>query len=114
MADLFTYGELTRPEVMEKLLGRLPTSRPAVLLDHRRVLDEEVGFFRAIPSRGSRIDGLLYEGLDPGELTKLDVYEEVERGLYQRVAVEVRLGGAPRRAWIYVAPGSASAGPEEG
>ncbi len=110
MADLFTYGELTRPEVMGKLLGRLPTSRPAVLLDHRRVLDEEVGFFRAIPSRGSRIDGLLYEGLDPDELAKLDAYEEVERGLYERVAVEVRLGGVPKKAWIYVSPGSRPTG----
>lgn len=106
MADLFAYGELMRPEVMGKLLGRLPPSRPAVLPDHRRVLDEAIGFFRAIPCPGSRVDGLLYEGLTPGELARLDEYEEVGRGLYERAEVEVRVSGLPRRAFAYLAPGA--------
>lgn len=111
MPDLFAYGGLTRPEVMERLLGRLPPYRPAVLYNHRRVLDEETGFFRVVPSQGSKVDGLLYEGLSEAELAKLDEYEEVGRGLYRRERAEVRVGNLRRSAWIYQGPGTGSPGP---
>lgn len=102
---LFVYGELCKPAVLRGLLGRVPTAEPALLAGYRRSLNRATGYFRAVPSSGGRIAGLLLEGIDERDLAELDGFENVDGGEYRRVEVEVEAlaDGGVLRAWAYVA-----------
>lgn len=101
---LFVYGELTKPAVLQAVLGRVPSVEPALLYGYRRLRDDRIGYYRAVPRAESMIAGLLLGGLDDDELEAIDAFENVEGGEYSRTEVEVETL-APRRrrsAWVYV------------
>lgn len=102
---MFVYGELCKPPVLLEVLGRVPGAEPAVLDGFRRELDPATGYFRAVRHPGALIAGLLLEAIEAAELDKLDDFENVDGGEYERIEVEVKtLGSVARRtAWIYVA-----------
>ncbi len=102
---MFVYGELCKPPVLLEILGRVPAAEPALLDGFRRELNPATGYFRAVRHPSALIAGLLLEGIETAELDKLDRFENVDGGEYERIEVEVEtLGSAARRsAWIYVA-----------
>jgi gamma-glutamylcyclotransferase (GGCT)/AIG2-like uncharacterized protein YtfP len=85
--NLFVYGTLLLPAVIEALIGRVPDQLPATLLDYRRYrLAGKV--FPAITSEpNARVDGLVYRGLDPQELMIVDAFES---SIYTRRRVDAQ------------------------
>lgn len=105
--DLFVYGQLRRPAVLQRLLGRVPPMTAAVAESFRRRGNPDTGYLEAVPGTGAdRITGLLLQGLTAEELEALDGFESVDEGLYCRARADVRIVRRPpgrTTAWIYVA-----------
>jgi len=100
MADLFVYGTLMTPAVMRVVIGRVPRHGPAVLPHHRRHGLRGRVYPVVVPEHGASVAGMLYTGLSPRELARLDRYEDA---FYRRVEVTVRdATGRERAAWCYV------------
>jgi hypothetical protein len=60
---VFVYGSLMEPAVCTVLLGRMPTSRPALLHGYMRCRVVDKAYPAAIPHGGGVIEGLLLDGL---------------------------------------------------
>ncbi len=75
MADLFFYGTLRHPPLLEQVLGRVVDMQPASLADHAVYWARGEGFplIRAEP--GARATGVLVRGLSAGDVARLDFYE---------------------------------------
>lgn len=97
---LFCYGTLQSPEVVTAVIGRVPVSQPAVLHGFARYAVTGESYPAVRPKKNSQTRGLLYTGLTPAELRKLDRFEGVE---YRRQSHPVAAGGVPRiPAYVYV------------
>jgi gamma-glutamylcyclotransferase (GGCT)/AIG2-like uncharacterized protein YtfP len=84
--DLFVYGTLMVAEVMRRVSGFDQAGDVAVLHGHRRrVLSGEL-YPAIVPWPDCRVEGLLYRGLEPGQLAALDAFEGA---MYRRVPVDV-------------------------
>jgi gamma-glutamylcyclotransferase (GGCT)/AIG2-like uncharacterized protein YtfP len=105
---LFVYGSLRDPRVRARLLGERAdlTTRPAVLRGHARQATPDFDYPFVVPAgRGDLVDGELLLGLGPADYAILDSYEDVDDGLYQRVAVTVETPDGPVEAveaWVYL------------
>ena len=101
--NLFTYGTLMLPAVMQAVTGRSFADRPAILPDHARYRLKRRVYPGIIASPGDYVAGLLYSDIDKDSLRRLDAFESV---LYARREVRVRLtDGRLDDAWAYlVAP----------
>ena len=102
---LFVYGTLMCPEVLNGLLRRVPTRRPATLpgFARWRVRDEPFPAILRSAGEGSVVDGCVLEGLDGRELSTLDYYEAEE---YERLLVNVQCADTREEleAQVYVWP----------
>lgn len=87
--DLFVYGTLLLPAVIEALIGRVPRRLPATLPDYRRYrLTDEV--FPAIAIEpAAQVDGLVYRDLDDRELMIIDAFES---SIYTRQRIQAQTG----------------------
>lgn len=100
--DLFCYGTLEFPAVMEAVAGRRFPALKAVLPGYRRLAVKGRAFPGAIAQAGADVGGTLYRGLTAAHLRRLDVYETA---LYRRRRLRVRdAAGRSRRVWAYVVP----------
>lgn len=102
MARVFVYGTLLGEEQVREVLGRVPRSRPAMLRGFRRVAHPGGPWFVAERDEMSVIEGRVLEGVSGGGLDRLDRYEGVSEGLYERVAAKVEVAGRGLDAWVYV------------
>jgi gamma-glutamylcyclotransferase (GGCT)/AIG2-like uncharacterized protein YtfP len=101
---MFAYGTLLVPDIIARLLGRVPPSEEAVLFGYRRTLLRHEPFPAVFPQLGASVSGRCYRGLGPRDVELLDDYEGE---LYRRVTVEVVVGGRTEQTECYViAPGS--------
>ena len=99
---LFVYGTLLAPEVLEGLLRRVPSHKPAVLHGFSRWKVAEYPTIPAIVrSTGGTVEGHLLEGLDGRELRALDFYEDDG---YERLLVEIECSSHKVEANAYVWP----------
>ena len=80
--NLFAYGTLMWPEVLEAVMGRRLASTPATLAGFKRLRVRGASYPVVVPSAGGRVEGVLYRGLSHGELRRLDAFEG---GEYDRV-----------------------------
>lgn len=102
---LFVYGTLKDPEALTRLLGdgawrEIGTGTVrAALYD----LGDYPGLTESQSNEDS-VPGMVIEAADPAvALARLDSYEGVHDGLYERRELSVRLdGGRDVRAWVYV------------
>ena len=102
---LFVYGPLMAEEVVTKLLGRVPRSRPAklpgylrcckkgaqsapdgVCTTHRGLIANCYPAIVGTGVQGHEVEGIIYERLRPKEIRCLDYYEDPS---YQKVPVTV-------------------------
>ena len=98
--NLFCYGTLQIPVVIEAVIGRRFQGRKAELdgFTAFEVRRAEYPGIRPTPHRTTR--GKIYFGLTPGELVILDRFEGL---LYQRRRLVVRTRDGRRRGvWTYV------------
>jgi hypothetical protein len=104
---LFTYGTLLDPGFTSRLLERPVGAHEARLLDFE--LLQLVGFPHAtvFEAPGEVVEGRLYRHLVAGDYDRLDAYEGVLEGLYQRVEGRVVAGrpgskSPPEPAFVYL------------
>jgi gamma-glutamylcyclotransferase (GGCT)/AIG2-like uncharacterized protein YtfP len=86
-ADLFVYGTLLLPAVIEALIGRVPPRLPAVLPGYRRYRLTGRAYPAIVAEPAARVDGLVYRGLAPRERMILDAFEG---DAYERRRVRAR------------------------
>lgn len=85
--DLFVYGTLLLPAVIEALIGRVPARLPATLHDYRRYRLTGKVFPAISVQPAARVDGLIYRGLDHGERLTIDAFES---DIYNRQCIQAR------------------------
>lgn len=99
---LFCYGTLLDEAFTASLLGHEVHAEPATLTgfaaDPLPALDWPV--LRA--SAESTVEGRLYRGLGAEDFRRLDLYEGVAQGLYERTTVAVRTARGLEPAAVYL------------
>ncbi len=93
--DLFVYGTLQFPDVLEVLLGRIPQISAAVLVGWRAAALVRRTYPGLIPA-ATTVRGMLVTGLTDDEVVLLDEYES---GPYDLRKLTLTDG---RDAWAYV------------
>lgn len=86
----FVYGTLQLPEVLTRVLGRVPEMVPARLHDHRRGRLTGERYPAVIAAPGAHVEGCALLGLSDAEWRLLDVYEG---DLYERRLATVTFAG---------------------
>ncbi|XP_010447586.1 PREDICTED: protein AIG2 A [Camelina sativa] len=86
--DLFVYGSLQEPEVVNALLNRVPDRVSAVLSGFHRFRLKGRFYPTILPDGTGEVTGKVLKGITDDELKMLDEFEDVE---YDRKAVEVVL-----------------------
>jgi gamma-glutamylcyclotransferase (GGCT)/AIG2-like uncharacterized protein YtfP len=106
--NVFVYGTLRDPDTLHSLFRKVPPMKPAKVNDYRKFYDEASGYQMAVHEKGSFIEGSLLQGVGNRDLSSLDNYEGVHKGLYKRITVQVLVPGSrtPVEAQMYVKGGS--------
>jgi len=104
-ANIFLYGSLIFPSVYRAVTG---TERPmvdAILPGYRRFGTDQPsshGCPVVVPSPSHHVCGKVIFGVSLSELAILDLFEEVQEGLYMRDSVTVLIERAEAPAFVYV------------
>jgi gamma-glutamylcyclotransferase (GGCT)/AIG2-like uncharacterized protein YtfP len=98
-ATMFAYGTLLIPEIIARVIGRVPPSNEARLFGYRRVKVRGEVFPAVFVDPAAEVSGRIYRGIDPQELELLDDYEG---DLYRRDAVGVLVDGQLEATECYV------------
>ncbi len=93
--NLFAYGTLMWPEVLEAVIGRKPTGKPATLPGFKRLRVRGECFPVIVKSPDDSVDGILYENLTGPEFALLDRFEGEE---YDRA--ELPVGGIAAQVYV--------------
>ncbi len=90
MQKLFTYGSLQKPEIQNKLFGRLLTGTPDTLAGYGVFIVEIEGkkYNNISPKVEEKVDGFVYE-LSDTEIERADRYEGRS---YKRAVVKLQSG----------------------
>lgn len=103
---LFVYGTLLDPAFVANLLERPFIPEAAELLGFELLELGGLPYPVVQSAPGERVRGRLYRHLSDHDFERLDAYEGVAEGLYQRTTAEVVPAGAAdgpaERAWLYV------------
>jgi len=102
MIDLFVYGTLQIPEVFQAVTGRNVPAEPARLAEHARYRLKGLSYPGLVVEDGAVTEGLLFRRLGPGEVARLDAFED---DFYERRMVSVTtLAGETVEAETYIVP----------
>jgi gamma-glutamylcyclotransferase (GGCT)/AIG2-like uncharacterized protein YtfP len=102
MRNLFAYGTLQLPEVMQAVTGRRFPALPARLDGYSRHCLRGKSYPGIRPAAGASVAGLLFTGIDAHAWQRLDEFED---DFYQRESVQVIASdGACWPAEIYKIP----------
>jgi hypothetical protein len=89
--NLFVYGLLQHPQVLQPLIGYVPKRAKARLHNYTRRTMVHPDFEPcavAVAEQGQWIDGMILHDVTPRAVAEMDVFECVPRGIYQRVSVQ--------------------------
>lgn len=96
---LFVYGTLMQPEILKRLINRIPDKKESRL---NNFYFSKLHPYKAIlpcnEEKEEHIDGILLEGLNTEEMRTIDIYEYVPF-LYERIEVQLFDGTA---AYTYI------------
>ena len=98
---LFAYGTLMFPTVIQSVIGRVPTSRPATIAGYRRFEVTGESFPGLIEGDGTSIEGLLYFDLGKDEWERLTAFED---DFYNLEEVAVSSAQETVHALAYIVP----------
>jgi gamma-glutamylcyclotransferase (GGCT)/AIG2-like uncharacterized protein YtfP len=76
--NLFAYGTLMWPEVLEQVVGRRLSGEFAVLSGYRRLRVKGESYPVIVPSAADSVEGIMYRGLNAREIRRLDLFEGKE------------------------------------
>lgn len=100
--NLFCYGTLMYPSILRAVTGLAPASVAARLDGYQCYRVRKRPFPGIVVESGGVVHGVLYPGLNPRMLQRLDEYES---DFYQRREVIVRdATGKAFHAYVYVVP----------
>jgi gamma-glutamylcyclotransferase (GGCT)/AIG2-like uncharacterized protein YtfP len=102
---LFVYGSLRDPRVRQRVLGERAdlTTIPATLRGFTRQFVPSFDYPFIVPATpDDRIEGEIILGLKEADYPVLDAYEDVEDGLYMRIAVSAETADGQVNAWAYL------------
>lgn len=108
----FAYGANMDVSAMS---ARAPGARPlglARLVRHRFAITEH-GYASILRDPRATVHGLLWE-VPLADIRALDRFEEVDRGLYAKIAQPVITASGPRRALVYAGTGKPGGKPRAG
>lgn len=99
---LFCYGTLMFPELLAAVCRRRFPCEEAVLRGYARYRLRGAAFPGVAAAERREVHGMLYRGIGPRCLRRLDRYED---DCYERRLLRVRDGaGRARMAWVYIVP----------
>ena len=101
---VFTYGSLMFAEVWQQVVRGRYASVAAMLDGYQRFAVREATYPGILASDGTRVDGLVYTGVDADDLARLDAFEG---GLYQRidaVVTDAQGGAVQVQTYLCVQP----------
>jgi len=106
-SNLFAYGTLMAPQIIQRVIGRVPESEPAHVLGFHRFTVQNQNFPGLIRSADpkDRVDGLLYHAITADEWNALDAYED---DFYVLEEIAIHLASSQARARTYLVPPRAS------
>lgn len=96
----FAYGANMCREGMGMRCPQACEIGSAVLHGHRFLIMTD-GYASVAPAAGESVHGVLWR-LTPRDLGALDIFENLQGGLYRRAARPVMAGSARRRALVYI------------
>ena len=101
---LFTTAEQLSQEFIEHLIGRPICRDRALLVDHREFVFTGEGWTVLVPAPGEQVSGSLYRNLVAEDYRRIDSYQGVLEGLYQRMLAAVRPepSGTIEPAFVYL------------
>ena len=95
---MFVYGTLMAEEVVRVLIGRSPSSSPAVLPNHQRFSIKRRVYPAILPVDGKEVSGKVFKGITGRELNVLDIFEDEE---YVKRTVEISLTDTSEKLLAY-------------
>ncbi len=99
MQNIFVYGTLLSPVILEKLTGKSFKTSEAVLFGYKRYCVKNCDYPAIIQQEGSKITGLMIENIDDSTLDLLSFYEGDE---YVKERVTINLNGKSTDAFTFV------------
>lgn len=85
--NLFTYGSLMSPDIMEEVSGGQFASYNAVAEGFQRFCVRHEPYPGMVGSSAGKVEGVVYEGLDSAAMHRLDIFEGE---MYVRLPIQVR------------------------
>lgn len=102
LRDVFAYGSLQIPAVMQAVTGRNFASQPAMLQDYGRCRLRDRCYPGVRHRAGRRTEGVLYRRVDRLALSRLDRFEDP---FYRRQSLRILVApGCIGQAEVYVIP----------
>lgn len=98
---VFVYGTLLFPEVIEAVTGCVPESEHAVLHGYKRHTVAGQLYPGIIRHPDSSVEGLVYLGITPEELERLNEYED---SFYELMTLDIQAASGKLKAFVYVVP----------
>ena len=108
----FAYGANMSRAVMRRHARDARPLGVAVLADHRFVITAD-GYASVEPAQAELVHGVLWR-ITPRDCVTLDVWENVQAGLYRAATLPVRHGGGRKPALIYRARPGGEGRPKPG
>ncbi len=99
MPIVFAYGSMCEPIVRNKVLGRIVETKEAVLHGYAKVCGGDI--LTLLQQPGRDVTGIVFEASSE-DMERMDDWEGYPE--YQRVELEVDVGGTPMKAVTYVTP----------
>jgi hypothetical protein len=101
---LFAYGRLADVGFVGRLLERRVSGAAALLLDHSPGELAGSGYPVLVSAPGQEVAGSLVRHLTAADFERLDAYQGVAEGLYERRRGEARpaADGAVEAVWVYL------------
>ncbi len=73
---VFVYGTLQFPDIARAVTGQeRPAAEPATLYDYARYAVKRAPFPAIVPEAGGHVRGLVYTGVGPAALARIDAFE---------------------------------------
>lgn len=99
--NVFAYGTLMLPQVVEALTGILFTPKAAILNGYSRYVFKGKCYPGIIEDKTGCVEGVLYVNIDDHTLSIFDWFEDV---LYERHLLTVQIEDETIQAFTYVVP----------
>lgn len=99
MQNIFVYGTLLSPAILEKLTGKSFKTSEVILAGYKRICVKNRDYPAIIQQEGSKTVGLLIENMDDLSLAIISFYEGDE---YEKKKVTVNSDGKSTTALTFV------------